>query len=152
MRRNNRCRNWDYASPGYYFVTIDVQDKLIDYWWNEIKNHFNRIELDEYVIMPDHVHGIVKIDNNGQTPTTAGRHRSARTTYIHGLGDIIQWFKTMTASAYIRGVKENNWPKFHRRLWQRNYYDQIIRDGEDLERVRRYILDNPRKINLTVGI
>lgn len=213
MRKNNRCLNWDYTSPGYYFVTMDVQDKLklfwdmtgrtygrthrsartkiglanmivgvdrcvdlkpneigkmIGYWWNEIPNHFDGTELDEYVVMPDHVHGIIKINVDGRTRESVGvgldqnvgrdacddgrTHRSARTTCVHALGDIIQWFKTMTTSAYIRGVKNDNWPKFNRRLWQRNYYDQIIRGRDNLERVRKYIRSNPERINLTTGI
>lgn len=172
-RKSIRLKGWDYSRNGYYFVTVDVQDKLklfwdmakivgvdrcvdpklneigkmIDYWWNEIPNHFDGVELDEYVVMPDHAHGIVKINDNGrtrgQTPTTAGRHRSARTTCVHALGDIIQWFKTMTTNVYIRGVKNDNWPKFHRRLWQRNYYERIIRNEIELNRVRDYIRNNP---------
>mgnify|MGYP000149145336 CR=1 FL=1 len=56
---------------------------------------------------------------------------------------IVQWFKTMTTNEYIRGVKELGWPTFAGRLWQRNYYEHIIRNEESLNRIRQYILDNP---------
>ena len=59
------------------------------------------------------------------------------------LGRIIQWFKTMTTNAYIRGVENEGWQPFPGRLWQRNYYEQIIRDEDELNRPRQYILDNP---------
>jgi len=59
------------------------------------------------------------------------------------LGTIIQWFKTMSTNEYIRNVKMNNWPAFNKRLWQRNYYEHIIRDKMDLTRVRAYIKNNP---------
>jgi REP element-mobilizing transposase RayT len=58
---------------------------------------------------------------------------------------MIDWFKTMTTNAYIRGVKQSNWPPFPGRLWQRNYYERIIRNDVELNGARRYILDNPVK-------
>lgn len=57
---------------------------------------------------------------------------------------VVQWFKTMTTNAYIRGVKEADWPPFAGRLWQRNYYERVIRDEDELKHVREYILENPR--------
>ncbi|MCL4872358.1 MAG: transposase, partial [Anaerolineae bacterium] len=59
------------------------------------------------------------------------------------LGTIVQWFKTMTTNAYIRGVKEEGWQPFPGKLWQRNYYEQIIRDERHLTAVRKYIYNNP---------
>jgi putative transposase len=56
---------------------------------------------------------------------------------------VIQWFKTMTTNEYIRGVKTLGWPPFERKLWQRDYYERILRDAGELERTRRYISDNP---------
>jgi len=51
----------------------------------------------------------------------------------------------MTTNAYIRGVKDRAWPPFDRRLWQRNYYEHVIRTDDDLDRIRQYILDNPAR-------
>jgi REP element-mobilizing transposase RayT len=56
---------------------------------------------------------------------------------------IVQWFKTMTTNEYIRGVKSYNWRPFHNKLWQRNYYEHIIRNDEDYQRIADYIQSNP---------
>ena len=58
---------------------------------------------------------------------------------------VVQWLKTMTTNEYIRGVKNNEWPRFNGKLWQRNYYDHIIRDEESLKNIRNYIVNNPAK-------
>jgi len=59
------------------------------------------------------------------------------------LGEIVGWFKTMTTNAYIRGVKECGWTPFPRRFWQRNYYEHIVRNEGELDRIRTYIASNP---------
>jgi putative transposase len=59
------------------------------------------------------------------------------------LGDVVQRFKTMTTKRYADGVKQSGWVSFPRRLWQRNYYEHIIRDETDLDRIRRCIDENP---------
>lgn len=95
--------------------------------------------------MPNHLHGIVVITDTivgadlRVGPVAEGAHAGAP------LPAIIQWFKTMVTNEYIRGVKITSWPSFDRRLWQRNYYEHIIRDDESLNRIRQYIPDNPRR-------
>jgi len=124
---------------------------MIEYWLNEISNHFKNVFLDEHIIMPDHIHFILIInDYFGRT------HRSARIlnqlNKIVGvdrcvdplLGNIIQWFKTMTTNEYIKNVKTKNWPKFDKRLWQRNYYERIIRNEKEYFGYIQYIKDNPK--------
>jgi REP element-mobilizing transposase RayT len=64
------------------------------------------------------------------------------------LQTIVQWFKTMTTNAYIRGVNRHGWPPFPGRLWQRNYYERIIRNDDELARARRYIEENPMQWHL----
>jgi REP element-mobilizing transposase RayT len=64
------------------------------------------------------------------------------------LQTIVQWFKTMTTNAYIRGVNRHGWPPFPGRLWQRNYYERIIRNDDELARARRYIEVNPLQWHL----
>jgi len=59
------------------------------------------------------------------------------------LPSIMQWFKTMTTNEYISGVKTLDWPAFRGQLWQRNYYEHIVRNEESLNRIRQYIIDNP---------
>jgi len=51
----------------------------------------------------------------------------------------------MTTNEYIRGVKQNGWPRFNGKLWQRNYYEHIVRNENELNRIRQYIMDNPLK-------
>jgi REP element-mobilizing transposase RayT len=59
------------------------------------------------------------------------------------LRDIIQWFKTMTTNEYIRNVKNNGWKTFDGKLWQRNYYEHIIRNEQEMNEIREYIINNP---------
>ncbi len=72
-------------------------------------------------------------------PATQGEHIGSP------LPTVVQWFKTMTTNEYIRGVKQHNWSRFTGKLWQRNYFDRIIRDADELNRIREYILYNPLK-------
>lgn len=61
------------------------------------------------------------------------------------LRDVVQWFKTMTTNNYIRGVKQNGWPRFNGKLWQRNYWEHIIRNTNEYQRITQYIVNNPKK-------
>ncbi len=166
-RRSIRLRGYDYAHPGEYFVTICVQQHeclfgevvgdemvpneagdMVASWWAELPRKFPSCEADAFVVMPNHVHGIVVIR---EAPVRSdahlqGAHMGAplqvgeRVT----LGRIVQWFKTMTTNAYIRGVADRGWKPLVERLWQRNYYEHIVRDETELERICDYIENNPR--------
>ena len=152
-RRSIRLPGYDYAQPGAYFVTICTQDRAIllerpdvqetiSYWWNALPPKFPNLETDAFVVMPNHIHGILTFV--GAAPRgrpVAGQPHGVAPT----LGDVVGWFKTMTTNAYIRGVKDRAWPPFDRRLWQRNYYEHVIRTDDDLDRIRQYILDNPAR-------
>lgn len=81
--------------------------------------------------MPNHIHGIIVLAE------------PAVDVKLMPLGQIIQWFKTMTTNAYIRGVKELGWRPFNGRVWQRNYYEHIIRNERSLQAIRSYIDANP---------
>jgi REP element-mobilizing transposase RayT len=63
--------------------------------------------------------------------------------YNATIGDMMDWFKTMTTNEYIRGVKNNGWQRFNGKLWQRNYWEHIIRDEAELARIANYIIANP---------
>lgn len=171
-RRSVRLPGYDYSQNGAYFITICTQNreclfgeiqkpvgadpcvrppnrlyslspklndtgKMIDKWWIKLKNNFPHIELDEYVIMPNHLHGIIFI-NDDQLRKEKGRTHGAAPT-----GRMVQWFKTMTTNEYIRRVKNGHWKPFPGRLWQRDYYEHIIRNEESLEKIREYIVNNP---------
>lgn len=98
--------------------------------------------------MPNHIHGIAVIrDRTRQdagvqprVPPAGGADLRVRPT---SLPQIVQWFKTMTTNAYIRGVGDRGWTPFAGRLWQRNYYEHIVRSEEELARIRDYIENNP---------
>jgi REP element-mobilizing transposase RayT len=163
-RRSIRLKGFDYSEPGAYFVTIVTQDRscvfgeivdgrmrpnsageVIECWWLELTRKFQTVETDEFVVMPNHCHGIIVIADStvgadlcvGPPDGRTGAHAGAP------LPRIMQWFKTMTTNEYIRGVKSSGWQRIRGQLWQRNYYDHIIRDDDSLTRIRQYIIDNP---------
>jgi putative transposase len=163
-RRSIRLKGYDYSQEGMYFVTICVQkgqcllvetavQEMIELWWNKLPDKFTAVILDAFVIMPNHIHFIIAITDNMDTHSSnvqpVGAHPRVRPEegQTRGsaptLGTIVQWFKTMTTNAYIRGVKEQGWEPFPGKLWQRNYYEQIIRNETHLTAVRQYILNNP---------
>lgn len=148
-RHTLRLSGFDYSRPGIYFITICVQNReclfgkitngqmhlnnaglIVQSEWYEIQNHFGHINLDAHVIMPDHMHGIIEID----MPIA----QDAETIAQAALGKIIRRFKSISA------IKVNT--ALHRRLqplWQRNYWERIIRDEKELKAVRNYINHNP---------
>ena len=143
-RRSIRLKDYDYSQSGAYFITICTHNReplfeseyvqdMLKAFWEKLPAKFSIVQLDEFVVMPNHVHGIIMI--------TVG----ATLCGCPNLGDIIEWYKTMTTNAYINGVKNNRWGPFNERFWQRNYYEHVIRDEDDLNRIRQYIIDNPTK-------
>jgi hypothetical protein len=79
----------------------------------------------------------------GQTRGSARTGEEDNIIYNADIPRIMQWFKTMSTNEYIRGVKDLGWMPFNKRMWQRNYYEHIIRDDGELERIRNYIINNP---------
>ncbi len=182
-RQSIRLKGYDYSHRGYYFITVCTQGrrclfgeiekgrmilndagKMIGHWWNELKNKNANIEIDGYVVMPNHCHGIINIVGttvgadlcvcpDGEDEGEGGgghigppqRGSPVRNVPVRGwpINEMIQWFKTMTTNEYIRNVKQNRWKPFDGKLWQRNYYEQIIRDEISLRRIREYIVNNP---------
>ena len=112
---------------------------MVETWWRKLPAKFQSIKKDEHIVMSNHLHGIINI------VPTAGHSRP----HTPKLGDIVRWFKTMTTNHYIKGVKQNGWPPFPGRLWQRNYYEHIIRNEDELNQIRQYITDNPRRADPT---
>jgi putative transposase len=130
-------------------MVLNDAGKMVGRWWNELKNKYANIVIDEYVVMPNHCHGIINIvDSVGADlcvcPNKMGEHAGSP---LQGrpIYEMIRWFKTMTTNEYIRNVKQNGWELFDGKLWQRNYYEQIVRDEISLRRVREYIINNPRQ-------
>jgi hypothetical protein len=103
--------------------------------------------------MPNHFHAIVVIVGAGLVPAPlvgAPDRAEASTrdapTANPSLGDVIGAFKSITTNDYIHQVHTSNWLPFNRRLWQRNYYERIIRSERELDATRRYIRDNPARL------
>lgn len=172
-RRALRFPDYDYAQGGVYFVTLccqhraclfgDVVDgemrlneagRMVERWWNELANKFPTIQLDEHIVMPNHFHGIIVMAEVGADLCVCpgaketdheekqGAHAGAP-LQNPSLGKIVQWFKTMSTNEYIRGVHEKGWEPFYKRLWQRNYYEHVIRSAESWNSTRLYIQTNP---------
>ncbi len=165
-RNSNRLKNFDYSSCAAYFVTICVKDRkcllgkicdgkmvlnqsgiIANNIWLELDKHFENVFLDEFVIMPNHVHGIIMIIDEinhsegliNQTPTMKKWVMMKNSKQI--IGKIIRFYKGKTS--YIihnSGVEDFK--------WQRNYYDHIIRNEKDLNATREYIYFNPAKWEL----
>ncbi|HLP48379.1 MAG TPA: transposase [Candidatus Kapabacteria bacterium] len=64
---------------------------------------------------------------------------------------ILRWFKTMSTNEYIKGVKQSGWPPFNGKLWQRNYYEHIIRNENELLQIREYVANNPANWEIDSG-
>ena len=128
---------------------------MIERWYFELKNKFPGIQCSEFVCMPNHVHAVVTIvgadrcvrpDLPVQIGQTAqiGQTRGSAPTGV-ALSKVVQWFKTMSTNEYIRGVKQHGWQPFTAKLWQRNYYEHIIRDEDSYLKIADYIQTNPQR-------
>ena len=181
-RRSIRLRGYDYSQPGAYFVTICIHDhkqrlfgdvadgkmalndagECAQRCWSAIPAHFPDVKLDGFVVMPNHVHGIIVIRHkvksaNARVPQNVGvqnfeplqvkRHdipetKSRENQYQHiiprSIGSIVRgfkigvskWFREKTPGAVV---------------WQRNYYDHLIRDDKSYYYIRQYIRQNPEQ-------
>jgi len=166
-RRSIRLKGYDYSQEGIYFVTICVQNRecllgkimdgemvlneygqIVQMVWGELLQHYNNIQLDEFVIMPNHIHGIILITDDDDTtivgaglkpaPTKPAPTTSAKTTAKHGLPEIVRALKTFSARK-INELRNTRGEK----LWQRNYWEHIIRNEQSYQRIAKYIIYNP---------
>ncbi len=197
-RRSVRLVGFDYSRPGYYFVTICLDDvrcmlstmdgiqlnaptvnpattayiarrslqltpigEIAKRFWMEIPRHYPKIALDEFVIMPDHVHGILKIGDadrqqsvgvqnfeplpktiqpHSKLPSKIHEHRQHAFQHMvpDSIGSIIRAYK----SSVTMWCRRNGFPQFK---WQRSFHDRIIRDEKSLFHIRQYIRNNPAK-------
>ena len=149
-RRSLRLRRFDYSRPGAYFVTICASSHLFGRvragevilsrcgeiaraCWASIPDHFPHVRTDASVVMPDHVHGILLLGDREPRISAIGRISPG------SLGTVVRSFKSAVASRInALGVRTGG-------IWQRNYFDEIISTRDDLDRVRRYIRDNPAR-------
>ena len=234
QRRPTRLPDRDYSSPGAYFVTICCQNRIrifdfapartmIESVWRDITARFPTVDIDQFVIMPDHFHGILVIKptdfdlsvgvipcgrpsldeekspmNNhlsiadlsvGAIPfgRPSPNEEKSRNNYLSiadlsvgaipcgrpspneeksrnnnlsrgrkredtrpspTVSDVISAFKSETTWRWTVGVKEKDWPPFEKRIWQRSFYDHVIRNDEDLRILRDYIENNPKALEM----
>lgn len=198
-RKSIRLKGYDYSQPGFYFITICVQNRLclfgyikqgemilndagrmIEKWYIELENKFPNIKCHKKAVMPNHFHCVVQIVEAdprvrpilGESPILPKTPTSPKTNKIHPtpklsstpphptppdtlknkhegsqLSRALQWFKTMSTNEYIRGVKQLGWRPFQGKLWQRNYWEHIIRDEQGFIRISTYIDNNPKNWN-----
>ena len=127
--------------------------RMILKWWNDLPNKFQDVVLGEFVVMPNHFHGIVIIEVYVGADLRVSPEDEKKGGHIGPpqrksdlpLSRMIQWFKTMTTNEYIRGVRGLNWKPFDEKMWQRNYYEHVIRDEKDLQPKTDYIFVNPSR-------
>ena len=195
-RRSIRLPDYDYAQTGAYFVTICTYDRLcllgeilgcemaltragqvVLECWNDLANHYSHVETDEFIVMPNHVHGIIVLtdqqrkypipdnvgagfnpdnvragfnpdnvgagfnpDNVGAgfNPDNVGAGLKPAPTRRHPLSEIVRAFKTFSSRRINEHRGSPGVP-----VWQRNYYERVIRNEQELDSVRQYIVDNP---------
>lgn len=151
----HRLAGYDYGSNGMYFVTICTKNRVhyfgeivngqlistqigqvaIEYWM-EIPKHYPFVSIESFVLMPDHLHGVLFFDRSDKhdwTPNKFGPQSQ-------NLGAVLRGFK----STLKRFANQNN-IEFH---WHRNYHDRIVRSEQELKRITKYIEDNPQKSKL----
>ncbi len=141
---DNEFHNNDFTSTPTTAFELTEIGRIVEHNWLDLNNRFSTIDLDEYIIMPNHFHGIVIIDKQNQLSTKDERQRvAARATPT--LGTIIGAFKSK--SIHIHDILEYISEKqlnIIGKIWQKNYYEEIIRNEKELGRVREYIRNNPK--------
>ncbi len=140
-------------------MILNDAGKMVSDAWQELGECYCDVAIDIFRIMPNHMHGIVLLNVGAgplvlsevegcawpkeQTEPRKGQPQGVAPTL--SLPDVVHRFKTLTTTKYIKGVKENRWPCFDKKLWQRNYYEHVIRNEKELEETREYIQNNPMK-------
>jgi REP element-mobilizing transposase RayT len=162
-RRSIRLKGYDYTQVGAYFITIvtcqrdllfgkivNEEMQLSDYGriadecWRAIPDHFPNVELGAHVVMPNHVHGIIVIhDENGvatnSSPPVGASHASplpAHGVKPKSIGAIVGSYKSAVTKRIGREFNTTG-------IWQRNYYEHVVRNHEEWDRIHRYIKSNP---------
>jgi len=169
IKRQYRLPDWDYSGQGYYFVTICTKDRVdcfgeikndkmeLSYigrfirqqWMNLSDDEYN-INIDEYVVMPNHLHGIIAINKKRKNLIGNSMNRISTTKIKNNpmliehvtLGGLIRQYKARTKYWVNRLQNDVDFS------WQSKFYDRIIRDDNELNEIRKYIRNNPLKFDL----
>ncbi len=149
-RRSIRLAGYDYSQAGAYFITICTHNRELSLqaepvWevvrlaWCGLPARFPVVALDEFVIMPNHIHGIIILPEAAASRDAASSAPTGIKGRVPTLGHVLRAFKSISAIRANNILGQSNRP-----FWQRNYYEHIIRDEEELNVIRQYIRDNPR--------
>ena len=158
---STRLEDWDYSSSGYYFVTICTNNmecvlsritdgkvvltgigNIAKRLWLEIPEHFKNVELDEFIIMPNHMHGIVIINNVETCHGVSLQKNSNVNKFSKPISGSLAMIINQYKSSVARICRKNGYNKF---AWQPRFYDHIIRNEKLLQKIREYIHNNPLK-------
>ncbi len=130
-------------------VKLNDAGKMVESEWLKLPERFNNIQLHEYVVMPNHFHAILEIMRVGAAtraaPTDEQTNDQLNAQKGKTVGDMMDAFKSITTVEYIRGVKNVGWQPFNGKLWQRNYWEHIIRTEQSYQQISDYIVNNPSK-------
>jgi len=152
-RRSIRLKEYDYSSEGAYFVTICAYKKemyfndrqsaeIIQQGWNTLPDRYPTVRIDGFVIMQNHVHGIILIASDAPNEVGAIHElplrRDRKDRRLMTLSKVVGYFKMNTSKQINKILQRPGCP-----IWQRNYYEHVIRNEDELTRVRQYIHDNP---------
>jgi len=148
-RRTVRLTAYDYATPAAYFVTICTHQRALLFErpdhaaavlaaWEDLPRHYAHASLDQFVVMPNHVHGIVLLADSDALRAGFKPTRQAESAPHHGLPEVVRAFKTFSARSVNRLRDRAGQP-----VWQRGYYEHVIRGERSLARIREYIAVNP---------
>jgi putative transposase len=122
-------------------ICLSTIGKIVERCWEDIPGHFPDVELDAFITMPNHLHGIIVINESGRGEVTSPLHGAVISPLRKPtLGNMVAYFKYQSTKL-INAMNRTPGDRF----WQRNYYEHIIRDEIDLDNVREYITNNPLK-------
>ncbi len=150
QRKSIHLKNYDYSLPGAYFFTICVQGRacilgdvvengmrpsplgsMVQECWDALPSHYPNVVLDSFVVMPNHVHGIISLD-------AVSARAGLRPAPTKPMSEIVRAFKSFSGRTINLHRGTPGMP-----VWQRNYYEHVIRGENDLNKIREYILNNP---------
>ncbi len=162
QRRSIRLKKYDYSGDGAYFVTLCTFDRgchfeqyeqlktIIGKQWQDLPERFSGVILDEFVIMPNHFHGIIIFRRGipcGCPGFETEDHHGKSQGHPQGaalLGEVIGAFKSLCVNDWLKIIKEDDLNATGK-FWQKNYYEHIIRNDIEMTQIRQYIIDNPLK-------
>jgi len=167
QRKSPRLHAYDYAQNGAYFVTICTHDRaalfghiiedemilnaagrIAEKYWGSIPEHFSHVELDMFVVMPNHVHGILVFGDGGsrtrhcRVPTNESQAEAFGEPVRGSLSTVVRSYKSIVTREFRRETQSQMV------IWQSRFHDHIVRNEGDLHRIREYVVNNPANSTL----